>query len=86
MDLDNMGLITSEEKCVRTPTQLVVWCGFMWSTEEFTVSVTEGKVTRIKQLAAGLLEKSKVTVREVAALTGLVISFTPALGRMDRFR
>ena len=50
------------------------------------MSVTEGKVARIKQLAAGLLEKSKVTVREVAALTGLVISFTPALGRMDRFR
>ena len=45
----------------------------------FTVSVTERKVARIKQLAKDLLGEKSVTVRELHAVTRLVISCTPAL-------
>ena len=78
-DLINLGLITSEEKCVWKPTQLLVKCGLNLNTKDFTVSVTERKVARLKLLAKDLLGKKSVTVRELHAVTGLVISCTPAL-------
>ena len=84
-DLDRLGLVTSPEKCQWSPVQRFVWCGFQWDLKEFRVEVTEEKRNRIKSMAKDLLGKSIVTVKEVAAFTGLVISCAPAVGRNARF-
>ena len=85
-DLEHFGLITSPDKCLWKPTQELVWCGFLWNLRTFTVEVTKKKVERIKSLAKELLEKKTVTVKEMSALTGLVVSCSPALGRSARFK
>ena len=85
-DLEDLGLITSPDKCLWKPTQELVWCGFLWNLRTFTVEVTKKKVERIKSLAKELLKKNTVTVKEMSALTGLVVSCSPALGRSARFK
>ena len=85
-DLEDLGLITSFDKCLWKPTQELVWCGFLWNLRTFTVEVTKKKVERIKSLAKELLKKKTVTVKEMSALTGLVVSCSPALGRSARFK
>ena len=84
-DLEKLGLVTSPEKCCWIPKQQFTWCGFDWDLAKFTVAVTEEKKTRIKELARELKSKDRVTVKEVASFTGLVISCTPAIGRSSRF-
>ena len=85
-DLEDLGLITSLDKCLWKPTQELVWCGFLWNLRTFTVEVTKKKAERIKSLAKELLKKKTVTVKEMSALTGLVVSCSPALGRSARFK
>ena len=85
-DLKRLGLVTSPDKCEWTPTQSIVWCGFVWNTREWTVKIEEKKVLRIKEAAGKIRSNSTATARQVAALAGLIISCTIALGRNARFR
>ena len=84
-DLESLGLVTSVEKCQWQPVQKFEWCGFFWDLVEFRVRVTEDKKQRIKSMAAKLLGQSLVSARELAALSGLIISCAPATGRNARF-
>ena len=84
-DLKELGLITSEAKCEWKPKQKITWCGFEWDTDQFRVRVTDKKLNRIKTAVNDLLKKKKATAKELAAITGLIISCAPALGRMARF-
>ena len=84
-DLENLGLVTSVEKCQWQPVQKFEWCGFFWDLVEFRVRITEVKKERIKSMAAKLLGQSLVSARELAALSGLIISCAPATGRNARF-
>ena len=84
-DLEKLGLVTSPEKCCWTPVQFFTWCGFDWDLQRFRVSVTKEKKERIKAMAREVMEKENVTVKEMAALTGLIISCSPAIGRSARF-
>ena len=84
-DLEELGLVTSPDKCCWIPQQQFTWCGFDWDLAEFTVAVTEDKRKRIKEMAGELKGKTMVMVKEVASFTGLVISCGPAIGRSSRF-
>ena len=84
-DLDELGLVTSPDKCCWIPQQQFTWCGFDWDLAKFTVAVTEDKRKRIKEMAGELKNKTMVTVKEMASFTGLVISCGPAIGRSSRF-
>ena len=84
-DLESLGLVTSPEKCCWKPTQTFTWCGFDWDTKQFTVAVTKDKKDRIKGIARELLGKDRVTVKDMASLTGLIISCGLAIGRSARF-
>ena len=84
-DLEVLGLVTSRDKCQWEPVQEFVWCGFDWDTRNFTVSVTREKRDRIKTMAKELWGQEWVSAREMAGLTGLIISCAPAVGRAARF-
>ena len=84
-DLEILGLVVSPEKCQWEPVQEFSWCGFQWNLKEFTVSVTEEKQERIKKMAEELFGAKGVKVRDMAGLTGLVISCSLAVGRSARF-
>ena len=49
-DLEELGLVTSPEKCCWTPVQSFTWCGFDWDLQRFQVSVTGEKKERIKSM------------------------------------
>ena len=49
------------------------------------MSVPREKKDRIKEMAKELRESKVVSVRQAAALTGLIIACTPAIGRAARF-
>ena len=84
-DLEELGLVTSPDKCCWTPVQSFTWCGFDWDLKNFRVSVTKEKKDRIKVMAREFRGRKNVSVKEMAALTGLVISCSPAIGRSARF-
>ena len=69
-DLNESGLVTSQDKCQWKPVQEFIWCGFEWDTNNFRVSVTEEKRERIK----AMVKEEWVTAKEMASLTGLIIS------------
>ena len=58
-DLDELGLVTSQDMCQWEPAQEFVWCGFSRDIKNFRFSVTEEK--RIKSMARELLRKEQVT-------------------------
>ena len=84
-DLEELGLVTSPEKCCWTPVQSFTWCGFDWDLQKFRVSVTAEKKERIRSMAKEFMKKETVTAKEMAALSGLIISCAPAIGRSARF-
>ena len=79
-----MGFVFSPEKCQWEPGQQFTWCGFDWDTKEFSVAVTIDKKSRIKLMSRELLGSRVILVRVMAALTGLIISTAPAVGRNAR--
>ena len=87
--MKELGLITSEEKCVWTPTQIQKWTGLVFDLKNLVVAVPKDKVERavdkLKELKNS--ENKFVPVKKAAAVTGLLISFRLALtARVTRFR
>ena len=46
-DLEDFGLLTSEEKCGWTVSQVIEWTGWRIDTAEFKIYVTERKLIKI---------------------------------------
>jgi hypothetical protein len=84
-DIQQLGLIVSEDKYYWEPCQVFTWCSFDWDLKNFMVKVPSDKKDRIKLMARKLMDSGWVSVNQVAAFTGLIISCTPAVGRSARF-
>ena len=87
-DLEEFGLVISPEKCVWKPSTKLIWTGIEWDTVDFTCSVPEEKLDRAERRIQALLSKreKKITIKELASLVGLLMSFRHCVGEgMSRF-
>ena len=87
-DLQELGLLISEDKCSWGARRKIEWVGFLWDTEQFKLFLTEDKIGRVKKVVAEMLEKrgQLVEIKEVASVCGLLTSLRPAMGDIVRLR
>ena len=87
-DLQDYGLLISEDKCLWGARRRIRWIGFVWDTVEFKLFVPEDKIKRTKEKVEELLEKERerILIRKIASFFGVMTSLRPALGDIARFR
>ena len=68
--LEGLGFYVHYGKSVLSPTQRIVFLGFEIDTVNMTVSLTAEKKQKIKDYCNKLLNKTEITIREVAKLLG----------------
>ena len=74
-----LGFMVHLEKSVFTPTQILVFLGFLLNSLDMTVRLTKEKIERIKALVTALLQKAKPKIRDVAQVTGVLVSSFPGV-------
>ena len=87
-DLQEYGLLISEDKCSWGARRRIRWIGFEWDTANFKMFVPEDKLERTRKKIEDLLGKKtrKIPIKEVASFCSLMTSMRPALGDIARFR
>ena len=87
-DLQEYGLLISEEKCSWGARRRIRWIGFEWDTVKFMLFVPKDKLKRTKEKIKDLLGKKtkRIPIKELASFCGLRTSMRPALGDIARFR
>ena len=56
-DLQDYGLLISEDKCAWGARRRIRWIGFVWDTVEFKLFVPEDKIKKTKEKVEELLKK-----------------------------
>ena len=86
-DLQDYGLLISEDKCSWGARRRIRWIGFEWDTAEFKLFVPEDKIERTTEKIKDVLRKGRkgIPIKEVASFCSLITS-APALGDIARFR
>ena len=72
--MTNLGFMMHEKKSVLIPTKKITFLGNNIDSEEMTVSLPEKKVKKIVQACTELYGLSKVKIRNVAQVLGLMVS------------
>ena len=72
--LDNLGFVPHPKKSVFIPSQILVFLGLVLNSIHMTVSLTSEK---LKTVVTHLLSCTRVSIREVAQVVGLIISSFP---------
>lgn len=63
----------NQEKSTWCPVQSIVWLG-IWNFEHGTTAVTDARIGKIEERLSLILRKKLVSTRELASVTGSVIS------------
>ena len=80
-DLLQAGLVPNVEKSIWEPQEVIEWLGLTWDLKEGILKLSEEKLVWFKTCLLDTLNKlSRISARELARLTGLIISLTPCLG------
>ena len=75
IDIQNAGLITSEEKCVWLPCQQLTWLGLYWNSRNGTIAITKRRIDNIDTTIQHLISQGFcISARELASFTGKIIS------------
>ena len=78
--LEQTGFILHKEKSVLQPTKQLKFLGFVLDTDRMLVALTPDKVEKFSVFVHNLGPKgTKVRIRQVAALMGLMTAYTPAV-------
>ena len=86
-DLLRSGFVPNEEKSLWEPVQIITWLGVILNTIGGTIKATD---ERIQKLNAGLVNLSsrspprKVYVKNIASVTGQIISLSSCVGPVAR--
>ena len=76
--LTKLGFVVHDSKSILSPSRCITFLGFEIDSQNMIVNLTQDKVEKFKRAANDLLNKSSSTIREVAGLVGLMISYLPA--------
>ena len=83
-DLVASGFVINQEKSIWCPVQSIVWLGIVWNFEHGTIAVTDARIAKIEEKLSFILQKKLVSTRELASVTGSVISLSPVFGNLSR--
>ena len=77
--LDNLGFVIHQEKSQFVPSTNLTFLGFELDSLSMTVSLTQDKKEKFLRASQELLSRELVSIREVAGLVGLMVSYSPAV-------
>jgi len=83
--LVKLGFHIKVKKCVFTPSQDVFFLGYLWNMRAMSVSLPEEKLTNIKDFCSRAVETSRVSVKLLQRLFGVILAARPAVA-MTRAR
>lgn len=80
--LRRLGLKIKEEKCQLRPSQVAKYLGLLWDSRRQRVSLTHDRLAEIRKCARkalNLAKRERLTVRQLARMTGKVTAAMPAM-------
>ena len=80
---DSLGFVIHPEKSMLIPTQELEFLGFLLNSISMTIRLPPSKAVHVKSACENLLSKTKVTIRELARVIGLLVSSLPGV-QFDR--
>ncbi len=79
-DIGKVGLLEQTSKCNWDPVKILIWLGFLIDLLREMLVVPEEKIRKVKNFLNSLLQKQRVTLREVLKFAGLVNSMAVVIG------
>ena len=83
--LKDLGFCPNEDKSVLKPTHVLQHLGFILNSREMSVTISEEKVEKLKELANTVLGFFRVQICLVAKLIGYMVSCFPAVEYAELF-
>ncbi|CAC5419203.1 unnamed protein product [Mytilus coruscus] len=81
----NAGFLLNEEKSVFTPVQKLEWLGIIWDSCNFTLSIPQRRIDELlKSIHNVFREIPYISARNLAQVTGRIISMSPVIGNITR--
>ena len=77
--LDSLGFTIHPVKSVFNPTQSIEFLGFVLNSVSMTVSLSEYKVKKVKDVCSHILESPKITIQFLAEVIGQLVATQPAI-------
>lgn len=82
-DLHCAGFVVNKEKSDFKPKQVIKWLGFVWNTNYGTLAVPDEKYLKFQEdIKCVAHNKNSVTARQLAKVTGKIVSFSFSLGNI----
>lgn len=75
----SLGYILHPQKSVFTPTQKLVFWGFVLDSVQMKIYLTNEKTGKLKSICATLIKAQKTTIREVSRALGYMVSSFPGV-------
>lgn len=83
--LIDAGFLINEEKSIFNPVQKLEWLGIVWNSVEFSLSIPERRISDLLRSIDEILKIfPNVTARQLAQVTGKIISLSPVYGNLTR--
>lgn len=77
--IEDLGFIINEDKSQLKPVTRILYLGFIIDTKLMKVFLPENKIEKIKLACGNLLDNPRPTARQIANVTGLLVSAFPAV-------
>lgn len=83
--LTEAGFLINVDKSVFTPAQSIEWLGIIWDSVNFSLQIPDRRVQDlIESVSLILSEFPLITARNLAQVTGKIISMSPVIGNISR--
>ena len=83
-DLVSSGFSPNDDKSIWEPTQKLVFLGSVLDFEKGLIQIPEGRILKLKSSLAFGLQNSQILARDLASITGQIISMACAVGNVTR--
>ena len=72
--MDRLGFTVHQEKSSFIPIQILRYLGFLLNSINMTVTLTAGKIAKVKLQCWGLVASSHCTIRDLAKVIGTLVA------------
>lgn len=81
--LSDAGFLVNKEKSIFEPVQVIEWLGLIWNSLDFSISIPDRRLQDAKSSLTDLLNVfPNFTARQLARVTGKIISMSPVMGNI----
>ena len=77
--LKKLGFTVHADKSILTPTQEIIFLGFVLNSVKMTVSVTLPKKEKIRKFCLEVISKPNISIRKLVCIIGNLVAALPAV-------